>query len=687
MERVQFQQEQMLSELKDLAQKGIFTQAELKQIMKKRTAFETTLVRRVPRKGDFLRYAAYEMSLEALRRKRVERLKLPKGPPSVSDYALVRRQFQIFERALKKFKEDVGLWVQYLQVAKREGARALVGRISARALQLHPNSPSLYILAASHELDHLSHSAARVLLQRGIRLNPESIDLWREYLKMELGFVESLRRRWEVLGLDANAPDSPPEQPNDNTDDPMDTTTPDVDDSEKARKEVLQGALAKAVMTSAVKAKPIPELFSALHSVLVSYPCPPDLRRSLLEHLRSHLQTSLSLDTDSVAAKLCATWHLTSDLSGLELVDAIKGANDELSQRLRHAEDSNKGKHKAKSAVLDMAKAYSEFIREWFGKDIDENLKLYLLTSLRGLCVHCKAEPLLLTHLQLLSSPQNPNPLPKAQLLKLTKKYSSKVSTSHELWLFRLDLESSENGEDWSSSAKEARQRVPPNSEDDSARCAIWEWVLDRKPSKPPHEIMQLTESLLHEACAAPRSEHITDRLLVRYIRSLREHSEHLKAKGEHHNGDQIKDIGRLSKSFLVRPKVWEAAFDIYSETSPSSSYSPPTASTIKSTDNFPMDVDTDDETPEILRAIYNKWRLASLSAHGEAALKWGRWLSSHERGTEATEVIATARTAITSLGGSVLEDFEKRWRDILDNDGEDEERDSDDEGEPLSTA
>ncbi len=67
---------------------------------------------------------------------------LPKGPPSVSDYALVRRQFQIFERALKKFKGDVGLWIQYVQVAKREGARALVGRITARyvpsdAMELH----------------------------------------------------------------------------------------------------------------------------------------------------------------------------------------------------------------------------------------------------------------------------------------------------------------------------------------------------------------------------------------------------------------------------------------------------------------------------------------------------------------------------------------------------------------------
>lgn len=54
------------------------------------------------------------------------------SPPTVSDYALVRRQFHIFERALKKFKSDVGLWIQYIQVAKREGARALVGRITAR---------------------------------------------------------------------------------------------------------------------------------------------------------------------------------------------------------------------------------------------------------------------------------------------------------------------------------------------------------------------------------------------------------------------------------------------------------------------------------------------------------------------------------------------------------------------------
>jgi U3 small nucleolar RNA-associated protein 6 len=32
-------------------------------------------------------------------------------------------------------------------------------------------------------------------------MNPESIEMWIEYLKMELGFIETLRRRWDALGI------------------------------------------------------------------------------------------------------------------------------------------------------------------------------------------------------------------------------------------------------------------------------------------------------------------------------------------------------------------------------------------------------------------------------------------------------------------------------------------------------
>ena len=55
-----------------------------------------------------------------------------RSPRSVSDYAIVKRVFQIFERAVRKFKGDVGLWMEYIRVAEKVGAKSLVSKISAR---------------------------------------------------------------------------------------------------------------------------------------------------------------------------------------------------------------------------------------------------------------------------------------------------------------------------------------------------------------------------------------------------------------------------------------------------------------------------------------------------------------------------------------------------------------------------
>lgn len=97
-------------------------------------------------------------------------------------------------------------------------------RWSGRALQLHPLEPVLYILLSQHYLDPLppSHKRssassnpikssssfsienippARKTLLLGLRFLPENKDLWVEYIKLEVGWVEALRRRWRVLGI------------------------------------------------------------------------------------------------------------------------------------------------------------------------------------------------------------------------------------------------------------------------------------------------------------------------------------------------------------------------------------------------------------------------------------------------------------------------------------------------------
>lgn len=154
---------------------------------------------------------------------------------------------------MKKFKSDIGLWIQYIQVAKKEGARSLVGRITARAMKLHPNIPAFYILAASHELEHLSPSAARILLQRGIRLNGDSVEMWKEYVKMELGFVEGLRRRWEVLGIKVDLKGKAKEEPVEENVETMEVDDIEEDSGEAARREIMNGAIVKTVIANAAK--------------------------------------------------------------------------------------------------------------------------------------------------------------------------------------------------------------------------------------------------------------------------------------------------------------------------------------------------------------------------------------------------------------------------------------------------
>jgi U3 small nucleolar RNA-associated protein 6 len=67
--------------------------------------------------------------------------KTKKMPRTISDYALVRRQFAVFERAVKRFKDDKSLWSAYVELARKEKAWVLVGRVCARLVICSPNFP------------------------------------------------------------------------------------------------------------------------------------------------------------------------------------------------------------------------------------------------------------------------------------------------------------------------------------------------------------------------------------------------------------------------------------------------------------------------------------------------------------------------------------------------------------------
>ena len=55
-------------------------------------------------------------------------------------------------------------------------------------------------------------------------------------------------------------------------------------------------------------------------------------------------------------------------------------------------------------------------------------------------------------------------------------------------------------------------------------------------------------------------------------------------------------------------------------------------------------------------------------------ALTWGGWLVRHNRGREAGEVVARARTALTDEDKKA--DFERRWQRLMDGDSDDKSSD-----------
>jgi U3 small nucleolar RNA-associated protein 6 len=66
---------QYLPELQDLVHKELFSQDEVRAIIKKRKQYEHALLRRTAKKAHYLRYVQYEMNLESLRQKRQKRQK------------------------------------------------------------------------------------------------------------------------------------------------------------------------------------------------------------------------------------------------------------------------------------------------------------------------------------------------------------------------------------------------------------------------------------------------------------------------------------------------------------------------------------------------------------------------------------------------------------------------------------
>ncbi|XP_069125421.1 U3 small nucleolar RNA-associated protein 6 homolog [Argopecten irradians] len=97
----------------------------------------------------------------------------------------------------------VGIIIKSGMLCALQKEKTTVSKLFTRMLQVHTRKPDLWITAAKWEFeDNLNHENARHLLQKGLRFNPASKQLWLEYYRMELLFAEKLRKRKQIMEAD-----------------------------------------------------------------------------------------------------------------------------------------------------------------------------------------------------------------------------------------------------------------------------------------------------------------------------------------------------------------------------------------------------------------------------------------------------------------------------------------------------
>ena len=228
-----------LDELEDLHARGVFTKTELREVVKRRTEMEYALARRKPNIGDYERAIEYEKRLERCRALRLRRARKATGKAGKkargsgpSDVSIRARTHQLYERALRRFKGDLSLWLRYLEHCRREGATKRLSKAAARCLRLHVTAPEAWVYVADLEVNvHGNVEGARSLLQRAIKLNPQSEALWHELFRLELKFARQLAERRGALGIGDDA--------NDADGDAEDDENGDKDDGEDQSEEEL----------------------------------------------------------------------------------------------------------------------------------------------------------------------------------------------------------------------------------------------------------------------------------------------------------------------------------------------------------------------------------------------------------------------------------------------------------------
>ncbi|KAI9147731.1 U3 small nucleolar RNA-associated protein 6 [Paramyrothecium foliicola] len=191
-EKARFYLERSVSQLREWEEKGIFSKDEIRTIVQKRNDFEHRVLSPGNKPHEWSSYAQWELSLETLRTKRCQRLRIRHLN---SAHASQGRVLGIYERAVGRHPGTPELWREYLAYTAKVKAAKRWRKTMTNALRMMPTDPELWVMAGRRSARNGDMAAARGFFMRGCRFCTKDCTLWVEYARCELQWLAKLEKK------------------------------------------------------------------------------------------------------------------------------------------------------------------------------------------------------------------------------------------------------------------------------------------------------------------------------------------------------------------------------------------------------------------------------------------------------------------------------------------------------------
>jgi len=458
-EYVEQRMEEMVGEVEQMERVNLLDYKEVKELLKKRKHFEYKIQKRTKEKDDFLSYIQYEVNLLTLLNIRRENTGYQHKKAEIEG-AIRTRINKLYKILEHRFQSDVNIWLSHIQFLKSIKWDSSVSRVYLRLLQVHSDKPRLWVAAAKWEFEENNNpDNGRQIMLRGLRFLPTSWILHREYVKLELLYVEQLKKRSELLGVNKSD---------------------DVEEDSVTNCSIVR-LVAKAAIDAIDSAKFIVSLLATVRLFSFATVVSEEIIEILTEKYHTSPET-----WDTLAREELSEGRL-----------GIRGCIEKYFEGLKVCKSKE---------LFEMAFSTVSSLPEMYPNSI-----VRIVKSLIKLLQFGKENELLeVKHFKFWLDLQDPESQRK-DMMELLKYATSVHPSSVELWIEHLVLSAKTgNAKTVFSSFSHGLQAVKQNRDD---RLRLWQVMLAAKNPEEGWKLLTESDSLLDKNCPALRLLHLEQAL------------------------------------------------------------------------------------------------------------------------------------------------------------------------------